>query len=328
MSAVSTWAPSCTLSSVAKRAQMLRMIREFFHARDIVEVDTPILVKHGVTEPGISNINVVLNRDAMYLRTSPEYHMKRLLAAGSPDIYQIGKAFRGGEMGSHHQPEFTLIEWYRIGMTLPALYQECCELIVTLSDLANAKVSEITEHDYTTLFANHCELDPSTATPGQLQQVATHLLRDNLDDSLITSLGDSKQAWVDLLASHVIYPALTDGVLHVVTNYPSEQAMLARIKPGQGHLAERFEIFLNGIELANGFHELEDADEQARRFQNDREQRRLAELPDIDADPALLAALEHGLPDCCGVAVGLDRLIMALDQHADIATTMTFLPGS
>ena len=328
MTDAAPWQPETTAEGLKRRAEILRRTRQFFAERDVLEVETPIACAYGVTEPHIRSIGFTHDSERWWLRSSPEYHMKRLLAAGSPDIYQIGKAFRGGERGSRHETEFTLVEWYRKGFTLAGLRDECCELIIELSRDSRQPVNHVQIHSYRELFIDMCAIDPLDTDISALKSCAKKRLGGQLDEAFGSNPGMDQAAWLDLLASHIIYPSFETNRLTVVTDYPKDQAMLARLNPESPELAERFEIFLNGIELANGFHELDDSAEQAMRFERDRQRRRQLDLPDMLPDKELLAALQVGLPSCCGVAVGLDRVIMVTDKHDHIRSTMSFAPGS
>ncbi len=328
MSEANSWQPEATTEGLKRRAEILNRTRQFFTERDVLEVETPIACAYGVTEAHIQNLGVSNDNQRWWLRSSPEYHMKRLLAAGCPDIYQIGKAFRGGECGSRHEAEFTLVEWYRREFTLAGLRDECCELIFELSRDARQPVSQVQIHSYREVFIDMCAIDPLDTDIAALKTCAKRLLGEQLHETLGNESGMDAAMWLDLLASHIIYPSFETNRLIVVTDFPQDQAMLARLKPENPELADRFEIFLNGIELANGFHELGDATEQAMRFESDRRRRRQLSLPDMLPDQKLLGALSAGLPDCCGVAVGLDRIIMVTDKHERIRSTMSFAPGS
>ena len=328
MNAPDIWRPTADLATLRRRADLLARARGFFSRREMLEVETPLIGDCGVTETHVESIAVVTRDDRFWLRTSPEYHMKRLLAAGSPDIYQIAKCFRGGEKGSRHQIEFTMIEWYRQGFNLAQMYDECCQLIIEMSNDADHPVDEIRVQSYADLFRQHCNVDPLTADATTLETAACRLLDSATCAAVSSSLRINSSTWLDLLASYVVHPALSPDVLHVITEYPAEQAMLARLHPDNPAVAERFEIFLNGLELANGFQELRDAKEQEKRFVRDRERRAELGLPDMLADPRLLAALESGLPECCGVALGLDRTMMAIAKLEKIEMTLAFSPGS
>lgn len=308
------WRPSASLEVLETRAELLRAARVFFAARDVLEVETPALAECGVTDPHIAGLTVRLaarpDRD-YFLQTSPEYAMKRLLAAGSPDIYQVCRVFRDGELGRRHQPEFTMIEWYRRGFSLDEMIDETCLFIATLFAAAPASPApaSTTRYRYASLFEHATGLDPLQAELDELRRRARELAPD-LSDELERQLGDRRSQWLDLLMSHAVVPGLPDDALTAVHHYPAAQGALARRDPDDPRCAERFEVFYGGTELANGYRELTDPAEQLARFAADRDNRAAAGLPDMQADPLLLAALEHGLPECGGVAVGFDRVLM------------------
>lgn len=328
MNPVNAWRPVATPAALRSRAVMLASARKFFADRDILEVETPLLGSSAVTDPHIQSIALRVQDSKLWLRTSPEYHMKRLLAANPQDIYQIGKVFRDGESGLQHQPEFTMIEWYRLGFGMPEMINETCELIRRLSQHGELQIPAHKTVRYADAFQQACGLNPLTATLAEVRSTAQSMLKDILDEQLLQKIGDDRAGWLDLLVSHIVNPSLGNDVLHVIIDYPAEQALLARLHPDNEAIAERFEVFFNGIELANGYCELRNASEQARRFQTDNERRQALGLSHVAADDALLAALESGLPACAGVAVGLDRLQMLAYQHDSIAATLSFLPGS
>jgi lysyl-tRNA synthetase class 2 len=316
------WQPSATLETLSVRAAMLAAARQFFAARKVLEVETPVLCAHGVTDPHIANISVNPGDTTRWLRTSPEYHMKRLLAAGAGDIYQIGKAFRGGEAGRIHQPEFTMIEWYRHGFSIEEMAQDTCDLIIELSAYSSHPVVKTERISYREAFIRSSGLDPFTASSEEMRAAAARY-----SVSLDTIAGRNDHTlWLDLLAGTIVYPSLTGNKLWVVDGFPADQAMLARLNPADPTVAERFEVFLHGVELANGFRELRDPVEQAARFATDRKRRELTGAPDILPDSQLLAALEAGLPDCAGVAVGLDRVLLVTNEIAELSATMSFAP--
>lgn len=302
---------------------MLAAARKFFAVRAVLEVETPVLCAHGVTDPHIANISVTLGKTVRWLRTSPEYHMKRLLAAGAGDIYQIGKAFRDGETGRLHQPEFTMIEWYRHGFSIEEMAQDACDLIVELSTHCSHPVNKVERISYREAFMGSTGLDPFTANSEELRATAVHhaISLDPNDNHA------DRELWLDLLAGSIVYPSLGGDKLWIVDKFPADQAMLARLDPDDSTVAERFEVFLHGVELANGFRELRDPVEQAARFTTDRKHRELAGAQDMLPDPRLLAALEAGLPDCTGVAVGLDRILLVTNQLAELRATMCFAPA-
>jgi lysyl-tRNA synthetase class 2 len=325
MNSDATWRPTAKRATLETRAAMLAAARDFFSQRGMLEVETPILCEQSVTDPHISSIVAAANGQNTWLRTSPEYHMKRLLAAGYGDIYQIGKAFRGGESGPRHQPEFTMIEWYRHNFELPDIIAETCDLIFALSALGRIPATTVTQVSYQDAFSSACGIDPLTAEITELRRCAAAAA--NHDPHLGDQLGDDRQGWLDLLASTLVYPTFKDGALWVVDQYPADQAMLARINPDNPALADRFEIFWQGTELANGFRELGDAGEQQERFAADQRMRRAAGSPAMEIDSRLLAALATGLPECAGVAVGLDRILLIAEDLGTLDKAMSFVPG-
>ena len=301
---------------IAERAALLGKIRQFFLARSVLEVDTPLLCSAGITDPSIEPLVVEQGASLSsprYLQTSPEYAMKRLLAAGSGSIYQIAKAFRDGEVGSRHNPEFTLLEWYRVEYDHHQLMAEVAEFICfCLGGRAWQKFS------YRELFMRFLELDPFTASVEKLSEVARTHVDLNFDS-------DDRDLWLDLLMSHVIEPRLAEFGLCFVYDYPASQAALSRVVECDGvEVGQRFELYLDGMELGNGYCELTDAQEQARRFSADNEKRLRLGLSEKPVDTKLLAAMQHGLPHCSGVAVGVDRLLMCLSEGTDIRDVLAF----
>ncbi len=299
----SDWRPGATIGTLRARAAILARVRAFFAARGVLEVETPVLAAATVTEPQIHSLETRYTGPGggrrLYLQTSPEYAMKRLLAAGSGPIWQLARVFRDGEAGRLHNPEFTLLEWYRPGFDHHALMDEVEALVVEILGLP-AGFERIT---YAELFRRHIGLDPFDAHDRDLQACAR-------DHGIDAPPIESRDGWLDLLLTHLIEPVLGAERPLFVHDYPPSQAALARLRDGDPPVAERFELYIKGIELANGYHELGDAAEQRARFARDRERRRHAGLPDVPADDRLLAALAHGLPPCAGVALGLDRLVM------------------
>ena len=314
------WRPSASWVVLRRRARLLAATRAFFDARGLLEVETPALVQRAVTDSHLENIGVRLaSGKQLFLHTSPEFHMKRLLAAGAPDIWQLGKVFRDGEAGRHHEPEFTLVEWYRHDFTLEQMAAETCELLALLAhEAASAGAAPALAlptpvyWTYAELFQATLSVDPLTAEPAELRACARSVLGDQASADLCASLGDETTLWLDLLMSHVVSKRLADTEIAVVTEYPAAQAALARVDPSDQRVAERFEVFCRGIEVANGYRELTDAAKLRRRFVADRALRARLGRPDVTPDEQLLAALEHGLPECAGVAVGFDRVLMIL----------------
>ena len=304
------WQPAATIPVLERRARMLRLARDFFAARSIIEVETPALTRSGVTDPHIASLETRLaarGGQAWFLHTSPEYAMKRLLAAGAPDIFQICRVFRDREIGEMHQPEFTMVEWYRLGITLQDMFEETCAFIAEVRESPETPVDTFRYRD---VFIAACQIDPHEAEADCLADCAERLI-DGVTADLRRQIGTDPIAWQNLLMGHVVIPGLAPGRLSVIHHFPADQAALARLDPTDPDCAERFEVFLDGIELANGYRELTDVAEQRRRFAIDGERRRAAGLPAMEPDRALLAALESGLPDCSGVAIGFDRLVMS-----------------
>ena len=310
------WQPTASIENLKLRAVLLAKLRQFFAARGVLEVDTPALSRAGATDRHIGSFRVEDGRGgAHYLHTSPEFPMKRLLAAGSGDIWQLCKVFRSGEAGRLHNPEFTMLEWYRLGYDHHRLMAEVAELL-------GALVPELGPPEYLTYgeaFQRHAGLDPFVATPRDCRAALTADGRHPPAES-----GLDRDGWLDLLAGELVYPALGQGRLTFIYNYPASQAALARVWPGDPPVAERFEAFIDGVELVNGFHELADAAEQRRRFEADRTYRRQHGLMEVPQDERLLAALAQGLPDCAGVALGFDRLVMIAAGARSIDEVVAF----
>jgi lysyl-tRNA synthetase class 2 len=294
------WRPGAGRVALEARAGLFADIRSFFHDRGVLEVDTPLVASYGVTDPAIEPLRVS-SGDAhpRFLQTSPEFAMKRLLAAGSGPMYQLGKAFRAGEVGPRHNPEFTLLEWYRPGFDLAALIAEVAALVEACLGRSGHAV-----HSYRELFLGHLGIDPLEADTALLRDYA----RARIDCG---DLELDRDGWLDLLMSHCVEPALAAEGLVFVTDYPPSQAALARTVERDGALVgERFELYVDGLEIANGYRELLDADELARRAVADNRRRAAMGLEPQELDPRLLAAMRAGLPDCSGVALGVDRLLM------------------
>ncbi|HID83275.1 MAG TPA: EF-P lysine aminoacylase GenX, partial [Thiotrichales bacterium] len=302
------------VETLQTRARVLSEIRTFFAGRGVLEVDTPALSQAGTTDPAIHSLETQLNSQRCFLHTSPEFPMKRLLAAGSGDIYQLCKVFRAGESGRYHNPEFTLLEWYRLGMNHLALAEEVIALIRNLDGDKHKLTGKIIS--YKELFMSNIGINPLLADRKQLQEVVNNKIP-------AAPNGLDFDGYLDLLLSHLIVPAFPENQLTVFTDFPASQAALARLNPDQ-KTAARFEIYWGQLELANGFHELQDAAEQRKRFVAENIQRQQLGLPEIPIDENLLAALESGLPDCAGVALGVDRLLMCLGTKKHINEVLTF----
>ncbi|MDE0064957.1 MAG: hypothetical protein OXP09_20755 [Gammaproteobacteria bacterium] len=274
------WEPTCTVEALRARAEILGSIRAFFAERGVLEVQTPTLGRTSVTDTEIESLKTT---GGDFLQTSPEYYMKRLLAAGAPSIYQIGPAYRAGESGQAHLTEFTLVEWYRLGFDDDALMAEVADLIDSV--LGPEPYRRLT----------HAEL-------------------------LATRRGEAAEP--DL---QFVQAVENLGECRVfITDYPAGQAALARLRPDDSGVAARFELVVDGLELANGYHELTDAEELLERMCRDNRRRRERGRPEMEPDRRLLAAMHHGLPDCAGVALGLDRLVMLASGASEIATVVPF----
>ena len=303
------WRPTTAIDALEDRASLLKQVRRFFDERGLLEVCTPQLATHGVTDPHVPCIPVP---GYGYLQSSPEYHMKRLLAAGAPAIYQISHAFRDGEQGRRHNPEFTLLEWYRPGFSLQQLIDECVALFK-----ATLGPGAVVQTGFRQLFYRHTGLDPLTARVEALEALARE---QGLQGQA------TRSELVDLLMSTRVETALPRDQLVVVTDFPGWAAALAQTREDEDGqtVACRFECYFAGLELANGYLELTDAEEQAQRFARDRRQREALGMMDMAADDALLSALAAGLPDCAGVAVGIERLLMARSQATRIDQVWSF----
>ena len=317
------WQPAAELAVLKQRAQMLASIRAFFAVRDIWEVDTPVLSVAATTDPHIHSFAIpLIDSGERYLHTSPEFAMKRLLAAGSGSIYQIAKVFRAGEQGRRHNAEFTLLEWYRLSFDHHQLMGEV-EALVTELLATKLVLQDSIRVSYQELFQDYLAIDSLTVGKDELADCARR--QGIAVEGIETESTLTVDNWLNLLLSHCIEPQLDANRLIFIYDYPASQAALAKIRsePQTPPVAERFELFLNGMELANGFHELNDAEQQRRRFNNDNQQRHLLGLAEMPVDEHLLAALTK-LPDCAGVALGLDRLLMLAVGATDIADVIAF----
>jgi len=307
-----TWRPGASRHAVEARADLLRNIRTFFSDRNVLEVETPLLSRAGNSDPNIQSLTIG-SPPRKFLRTSPEYAMKRLLAAGFRDIYELGRVFRAGEAGRHHNPEFTMLEWYRTGWDYHALMDEVAELVK--ASCAGCEIAE-QRTSYRDLFRSMAGIDPFAAGTAELAQFAKSR---NIDAPDL----DHGQ-WLDLIISHVIQPRLPDETMTFVFDYPAGQAALARIRPDEPPVAERFELFLGQVELANGYQELTDAAEQRERFIRENRSRKSSGANECPLDEHLLDALAHGMPECSGVALGFDRLLMYVVRAASLDEVIPF----
>lgn len=287
--------------TLALRAEFLSKIYLHFDTQGVLPVRTPLLSAFGATDPSVSNMAVAAeNGDAQgFLQTSPEFAMKRLLAQGSGDIYQICAAFRAGEEGRLHRPEFSMLEWYRLGFDISRLMDDVQNLIEKLTPNLSWRRTSCLE-----LFQDHVGIDPHLASDDLL------FTRANLSIKLGADDAHDRALMLDVIFSRQIQPSLAHGEALFVYDFPKEQAAYARIRDENPMVASRFELIIGGIEIANGYHEVTDAVEQARRHAGERKIRNRRAQLDMDVDPAFLASLSGPMPDCSGVAIGLDRLMM------------------
>jgi lysyl-tRNA synthetase class 2 len=322
MSARDDWQPGASVEALRLRARLNRLIREFFQARDVLEVETPLMSIAGNTDPNIRSFALRYSGPSAgdsrqrFLRTSPEFPLKRLLAAGIGDCFELGRVFRDGECGSRHNPEFTLLEWYRLGFDHYRLMEEVAELLLAAFALVGRRMN-VRRSSYRDVFRDCIGIDPALANEADL--------RAALDGHDIDARGLEHDDWLDLLMTHRIEPALPRDELLLLHDFPASQCALARIAgEGVDMHACRFEAYIGGVELANGYHELSDAREQRARFERDNRRRRARGDAELPLDGRLLAALQHGMPDCAGVALGVDRLMMVLTGSERIDQVLAF----
>ncbi|WP_020650400.1 EF-P lysine aminoacylase EpmA [Solimonas variicoloris] len=310
------WQPSATIESLRARAALLAAIRAFFAAREVLEVATPLLSRHATVDRHIESF---VTQDGRWLQTSPEFAMKRLLAAGSGPIWQIAPVFRYEEQGRHHNPEFTMLEWYRPGFDHHRLMDE----VEALLRHCGAPAGGWRRYSYRQAFGKHAGFDPFALDAAALRErLAARGVAE--PDGLSDADCASRDFWLDLWMSYVVGPQLGREAPAFLYDFPASQAALARVRAGDPPVAERFELFWRGLELANGFHELSDASEQRRRFEADQQWRRAngRVVPPYDAN--LIAALQAGLPDCAGVALGIDRLLLLLSDRERLDEVLAF----
>jgi lysyl-tRNA synthetase class 2 len=296
---------------------MLAQVRDFFSKRNVLEVETPALYPSTNPDPMIESFQLstsIADSTSLYLQTSPEFAMKRLLAAGSGAIYQICRAYRCGEAGRYHNPEFTILEWYRPEHSLDQLMHEVEDLLTAL--MPASKLQHPAEYQtYRSVFSQAVGIDPLSASIKDFIAAADQ--RGHPEAQSICT--DKRSVWLDFLFSHVVQPQLSKQRIVFVYNYPMCQSSLARIHPQQPAVVERVEVFIDGVELGNGFQELTNAEEQRQRFIAQQLERKHSGLTIADLDESLLAALESGLPETAGIAIGLDRLLMMIrgSDHID-----------
>jgi lysine--tRNA ligase-like protein genX len=316
------WQPTASVKNLLTRAKLLAEIRRFFTDRGLLEVETPVLSEFGVTDVHLATFSTEFispfgeQSKTLWLSTSPEYHMKRLLAAGSGPIFQIGKVFRNEEAGNRHNPEFTMLEWYRPHFDMYRLINEVDDLLQQILECPPAE-----SMSYQFAFQQYVGLDPLSADLSELAEKAKK-------HQLIGAENENRDTLLQFLFSTVVEPQIGQEVPVVVYHFPASQAALAQISSEDLRVAERFEFYYKGLELANGFHELSDAREQLRRFQQDNLQREKMGLPVRAIDTRLLAALQAGIPNCSGVALGVDRLLMIAMGTESIKDVISFAIGN
>ncbi|MFC5076347.1 elongation factor P--(R)-beta-lysine ligase [Vibrio thalassae] len=314
------WQPTASVALLKKRAQIIHSIRDFFLSRNVMEVDTPAMSHATVTDIHLHTFQThfvgpgYADGRKLYFMTSPEFHMKRLLAAGSGSIYQINKAFRNEESGRYHNPEFTILEWYREGFDHHQLMDEMDELLMMV--LACNRAERLT---YQQAFMTHLGVCPLEASMSELRQVAGGLGLSDIADT-----EQDRDTLLQLLFSMGVETKIGQETPAFVYDFPSSQAALAKVNPKDERVADRFEVYFKGIELANGFHELDNPNEQLARFEEDNRKRQQMGLPQQPIDYHLIEALKSGLPACAGVALGIDRLIMLALGAAHIDEVVAF----
>ncbi|PNL93126.1 elongation factor P--(R)-beta-lysine ligase [Aggregatibacter aphrophilus] len=312
------WQPTASVKNLLTRAKLLAEIRRFFTDRGLLEVETPVLSEFGVTDVHLATFSTEFispfgeQSKTLWLSTSPEYHMKRLLAAGSGPIFQIGKVFRNEEAGNRHNPEFTMLEWYRPHFDMYRLINEVDDLLQQILECPPAE-----SMSYQFAFQQYVGLDPLSADLSELVEKAEK-------HQLVGAENESRDTLLQFLFSTVVEPQIGQEAPVVVYHFPASQAALAQISSEDLRVAERFEFYYKGLELANGFHELSDAREQLRRFQQDNLQREKMGLPARAIDTRLLAALQAGIPNCSGVALGVDRVLMIAMGTESIKEVISF----
>jgi len=310
---MTVWQPTAQIETLKHRARILQNVRAFFAERNVTEVQVPAITTSGITEVHIDSITLDLLSEQAYLHTSPEYPMKRLLAAGFGDCYYLGSVFRQGESGTKHNPEFCMLEWYRVDFELEYLITEVIDLITEIIP----SISNIQSFTYAEVVANYTGIDIFATSCDELKQV----LKDNRIEYPQAVEQDS-DLLLDLVISTLVFPNLDSKLakeknLTVITEYPKSQASLAKLKiDKQGReVAARFEVFVQGLEVANGYQEMQDAVVLESRFKQDNSRRKHLKKPEMPIDNYLLQAMQAGLPNCSGVALGFDRLLMlALDK--------------
>lgn len=315
--------PTADWSTLRLRAELLRKTRVFFHERGFLEVETPILAADTVVDrhldPLLTTLEGVGPPRTLYLQTSPEFAMKRLVAAGGEAIFQVAHAFRQGERGPRHNPEFTLVEWYRKGDDYAAGMQFLSELCEAM--LGRGPAERVT---YRRAFLDRVGVDPLTAATSEIADVARNRVPEAAAAFDASAHPADRDAWLDLLLSGLVEPRLGVERPTILHDYPPSQAALARVRDERPPVAERFELYVDGLELANGYHELLDAETLLRRNEENNQLRAADGKPTLPAESRLLAAMRQGLPACTGCALGFDRVVMLAAGKSDIAEVLPF----
>ena len=319
------WQPACSLELLRLRARLSQQIRRFFEQRSVLEVETPLLCRATGTDPNLDFFSTRFNwppeSPTLYLQTSPEFAMKRLLAAGSGSIYQIAKAFRNGETGRYHNPEFTILEWYRVGFDLDQLMDEAADLT---GKIFGKKLKGTSRQSYSSLFKQYTGLD---CLKFDLNLYSSYVSENNMPEA-IALCGENHALWLDFIFSHAIQDRLKGDILYMIYGYPACLPSLAKNNSADPLITQRVELFINGVELGNGYDELTDSQEQERRFDAEIIIRTQRQLPEAAKDKRLLAALKSGLPACSGMAIGLDRVLMLLSGCRSIQEVLAFPIGN
>jgi elongation factor P--(R)-beta-lysine ligase len=316
------WKPSASIDAIKVRARMLQSLRAFFAEQSVLEVETPVLSQAAITDPHLQSFSTEFLNQRYYLHTSPEFFMKRLLASGSGDIYQVCKVFRDDEQGKNHNPEFTMLEWYRLDFDHHQLMDEVENFLHQSLKALSSRIDgqSVTRISYQQAFLDTLGIDPLDTHINALKNITEQ-------NNIAIPVGMSEQnkdMWLDWLMTQAIAPAFSKQGFTFLYDYPASQAALAKISETDSRVAHRFEVFFGELELANGFYELTDAVEQEQRFNDENKKRVELNMPEMPVDENLLAALDAGLPECSGVAIGLDRLLMVLLEKNDIGDVMGF----
>ena len=310
---MSDWKPSAGVDELRARATLLAEVRTFLSSRGVLEVDTPLLGRFAITDPNIELFEVTTPDGVRFLQSSPEYAMKRLLASGTGDIFQLGKVFRSGEHGSRHNPEFVMLEWYRLDWTHSRLMREVAELVAHILKLSTWQIWSLEA-----LLDHFCQINLHSTTESELKVAAANAGIDIVGDL-------DKLDYLDLLMTHVVEPGIASWGLVFIVDFLEQQAALSRVIERGGNLvAARFEAYVHGVELANGYWEESDPNILTKRFEADNGLRASRGQPVREIDERLISASRAGVPDCAGVAVGFDRLLMLAQGRSELSQVMPF----